>query len=235
MSSVIQVGVENNPFEGRSQAWMLDYPGCFACGKDAAEALLNVPQRLLNYRDWVGRHTSASWMANLGDFDIRLIETWDVYRINEKSQIVEVIVEVESFFQKDRKPLNAFEGQQSADLLQWGREDLLELVKDLNCDLLDRKIVGERWSIRGILSHIADADWYYLRGLDPVGYPPASLPGDTFERLQVTRDCLLRVLPQWIGIEKVVGETGELWSPRKVIRRAVCHEFDHIEHICKLL
>jgi hypothetical protein len=36
-------------------------------------------------------------------------------------------------------------------------------------------------------------------------------------------------------MNKVVGVEGEMWSPRKVLRRAVWHERDHTEHIRKLL
>ena len=50
MVAIIKIGLENNP-RGRSQAWALDYPGCFAYGKDGSEALLNVPAAVLAYRD----------------------------------------------------------------------------------------------------------------------------------------------------------------------------------------
>jgi hypothetical protein len=36
-------------------------------------------------------------------------------------------------------------------------------------------------------------------------------------------------------MDRVVGKEGELWSPRKVVRRMLWHERDHIEHIQKLL
>ena len=36
-------------------------------------------------------------------------------------------------------------------------------------------------------------------------------------------------------VDKVVGLEGELWSPRKMLRRAAWHERDHTEHIRKLL
>ena len=50
----IRVGLENG-FEGRSLAWVLDHPGCFAVGQDAAEALLSVPRAVLAYADWVAK------------------------------------------------------------------------------------------------------------------------------------------------------------------------------------
>ena len=37
------------------------------------------------------------------------------------------------------------------------------------------------------------------------------------------------------GVKQVIGVDGEFWSPRKVLRRALWHERDHMEHIKKLL
>jgi hypothetical protein len=36
-------------------------------------------------------------------------------------------------------------------------------------------------------------------------------------------------------VKQVVGTDGEIWSPRKVLRRALWHERDHVEHIKKLI
>ena len=234
MATLIKVGLENN-LDGRSLAWVLDYPGCFAYGKDGSEALLNVPAALLVYRDWLGRHTSDSWLKDLGDFDVRLVETWTVYWINQEYEVARDGFQVESFFHRDWKPLDVVEVRRAALLLKWEREDLLKLVQDLGDAKLDQAYPGERWSIRGILSHIGVAEWSYLQSLGLEGVPKARLPQDAFERLKVTRARTLEVLPDLAGLEKVCGREGELWSPRKVLRRAIWHELDHIEHIRKLI
>jgi hypothetical protein len=49
------------------------------------------------------------------------------------------------------------------------------------------------------------------------------------------RSNLEYILPGLAGSTLVVGMSGEFWSPRKVLRRAVWHELDHIAHIRKLL
>jgi hypothetical protein len=51
-SMLIRIGIENN-IEGRTLAWALDYPGCFAYGMDEAEALINLPKALLDYEHWI--------------------------------------------------------------------------------------------------------------------------------------------------------------------------------------
>ena len=234
MATIIKIGLENNP-RGRSQAWALDYPGCFAYGKDGSEALLNVPAAVLAYRDWLGRHSPDSWLNDLGDFDVRLVETWQVYSINENYEVVREGAEVESFFHSEWKPLDVVEVRRAALLLQWEREDLLRLVQDLGDAKLDQTYAGERWSIRGILSHVGGAEWWYQQSLGLEGMPEAQLPQDVFEKLKVTRARTQAVLPDLAGLEKVCGREGELWSPRKMLRRAIWHELDHIEHIRKLI
>ena len=71
----------------------------------------------------------------------------------------------------------------------------------------------------------------------PVGGP---VPGKRrqvhpLERLETTRAHFNTLLPKLEGVHKVVGWEGELWSPRKMLRRTLWHERDHTEHIRKLL
>ena len=82
---IIRVGLENG-FEGRSLAWALDFPGCFAYGEDGPVALMNLPRALINHEAWVRKHTPRSWIA-LGDFDIRLIETFQVYTLDNGYEV----------------------------------------------------------------------------------------------------------------------------------------------------
>jgi len=50
--TVFRIGLENGS-EGRSQAWVLEQPGCFAYGPDGDAALQAVPQAIRNYGDWI--------------------------------------------------------------------------------------------------------------------------------------------------------------------------------------
>ncbi len=82
------VGLENGT-EGRSQAWVLGHPGCFAYGMDGSEALAAVPQAIRDYRQWIAAHTSESWLAG-DEMSVRatseyhLEETWECYSINSR-------------------------------------------------------------------------------------------------------------------------------------------------------
>jgi hypothetical protein len=230
---IIRVGVENN-MDGRSLAWALDFPGCFADGPDATTSLVRLPQRLLAYETWVGSHTGQPWFI-LGDFDIRLVEAWDGYFINNDLEVIESGdgIEVNAWFRDDWRPFTAEETSRGAQLLSWTRADLQALVKDLSEDVLDKTYPGERWSINGILRHIANAEWWYLSRIGLT--EGANWPKDTHARLKAARDRLVEALPDLAGSKIVTGIDGELWSPRKLLRRILWHERDHTGHIARLL
>jgi hypothetical protein len=143
---------------------------------------------------------------------------------------------VESFFLHDWKPLAPHEIERALKLLAWSRADLMRVMEGLDLEIRSRDHPNERWSIDGILKHIGGAEWFYQ---ERIGYPypenEGDLPVDPFERLQMVRDHFKSLLPQLDGVTHVVGLEGEIWSPRKALRRALWHERDHTEHIRKLL
>lgn len=230
----IKVGMENG-IEGRSLAWVLDYPGCFVYGSDGSEAIIRVPEALLRYKDWVDSHPPDSWMQDLADFDIHLEETFEVFTINEDFDLVEKGYEVNAWFRHDWRPLTVEDIRRGTYILQWSREDLLELVAGLTPDQMAREFEGERWSIAGVLRHIADAEYWYLDRMGLAGIPRRDLPENVFERLHTVRQRLNTVLPELESMQKVVGVNAEFWSARKVLRRAAWHEIDHIQHIFNLI
>ncbi len=233
----IDVGIENN-VEGRTLAWALDFPGCFTYGTDAKDALMHLPCALLAYHERVRTRAEAPWLAELGDFDIRIVEVFNVYDIDDNYRRVESgSYSVNAWFQNDWLPLTAAETLQAGEMLHWSRADLLQSVEGLSDAQLDEKQPGERWPIRGILKHVATAEWWYLDRLDLAGGAEyRDLPEeDVFERLRVERAWLEESLPQLAGMNRVRGASGEFWSPRKLVRRALWHELDHVEHIYKLL
>jgi hypothetical protein len=67
---LIRVGLENTA-EGKSIAWALDHPGCFADGDTALSAL---PAALRTYSAWLSAHLSPSWLPD-EPADIRLEDT----------------------------------------------------------------------------------------------------------------------------------------------------------------
>jgi predicted RNase H-like HicB family nuclease len=231
-----RVGIENNN-EGRSVAWAVEHPGCYAYGKDADHALANLPEVILTYAEWIGQHETP-WLA-ADEIELMIDDEWDVYYVNNALERVssgEDTTSIEAWFQHDWKPLTATDIERAIKLLAWSRQDLLGTVKGLSPEKIAQTYPGERWSIEGILKHIGGAEWWYL---ERIGFPnPVSekdVPDDPFERLGVVRNNFNYVLPKLEGMHIVAGLDGEFWSPRKSLRRALWHERDHAEHIRKLL
>lgn len=232
---MFKIGLENNT-DGRSQAWVLGHPGCYAYGEDGPQAITAVPHALQDYSGWINSHTSQSWLsaAEIASREVHLEETWECYSINENYELVKDGYEVNAWFRHDWLPLSEVEIQRGLLLLAWGREKLLKTVKDLSEEILERNYPKERWSIAGILKHIGGAEWWYMDRLG-LAFPRTQVPEQPFARLEKIRASMIEVLPSLAGATQVIGIDGEFWSPRKLLRRAVWHEYDHIEHIHKLL
>jgi DinB superfamily len=232
---MFRIGLENGA-EGRSQAWVLGHPGCFAYGKDGSAALEAIPQAIQIYRKWISDRTQESWLAEPDDGQnlFQVEETWECYSIDDDYELVQDGYEVNAWFRHDWLPLSEEDIRHGLLLLGWGRDALLDLVGRINAETLDRTYPDERWSIAGILKHIGGAEWWYLDRLG-LAFPRQAVPEDPFQRLEKVRSALVDVLPGLAGSTQVIGVSGEFWSPRKLLRRAVWHEYDHIAHIRKLL
>lgn len=232
---IFRIGIENNN-DDRTIAWALDHPGCFAYGQDSKEAQKNFLTSAREYREWIAQHEEP-WLDE--EVDVFVEETFDAYFITpyfERGERGRETYMVESFFVHDWKPLVPHEIEHAIKMLAWSRADLMSLVQGLSAEKLAQPYPNERWDISGILKHIAGGEWFYQ---ERIGYPfpenEADLPADPFEQLQAVREHFNALLPKLDGINKVVGVEGEIWSPRKMLRRALWHERDHTEHIRKLL
>jgi hypothetical protein len=226
------IGLETE-FEGRTMAWVLGHPGCFAYGEDEMEALGAMPDAIQAYTRWVGSHTDHNWLPDKQPC-FHVADTWDCYTIGEGYEIQKEGYEVNAWFLDDWKPLAAEEVARGLLVLAWQRVELLETLKDLSDEVLERRYQGERWNISGILRHIAAAEWWYMDRLGLV-FSRHEMPVEPFERLEKVRNHLIQILPGLVGTKQVLGIDGEFWSPRKLLRRAAYHERDHIDHIRKLL
>jgi hypothetical protein len=233
---IFQVGIENNN-EGRSIAWALEHPGCFAYGMKGSAAVANLEGALNKYAGWILRHEPNTWL-NFTERDIEIVVngTWDVYFINdEMDKSTEVDgYSVESFFPYDWKPLTKIEIKRALDILVWSRNDFLKTVHGLSETKLNQTYPSERWSINGVIGHVGGAEWWYMERLG-LAFPQADVPEQPLARLEKVRKHFNTVLFNLDGVNQVVGVDGEFWSPRKLLRRALWHERDHMDHIRKLI
>lgn len=230
---MIPIGLELDN-EERALAWALDFPGCFAYGKDGPEAVIALPRAVIDYAAWVNAHAGEELLP-LGDFDLRVVDTWQVYTVDDGYNISEGGYAVNAWFRSDWKPLSSAEIAHGLRLLAWSRFDLLQVLSVATPEQLDWTAAGERWSIRGILKHVANAEWWYMDRLSLAEGSRTDLPKDALERLARVRHRLAHTLPTLAERDLVIGKEGEFWSPRKLLRRILWHERDHHLHIQKLL
>lgn len=230
---IFRVGIENNN-EGRTIAWALEHPGCFAYGANASAACINLETSIQTYATWILKHEYNTWL-NFDQAEIVPEETWEGYMIDDKMDVVDKEgYGVDAFFRFDWKPLKKEEIDHGIRMLSWSRADLLKTISSLKSEKLDETYTGERWSINGILGHVGGAEWWYLDRLG-LAFPKGDVKKEPIARLEQVRNHLNKALPKLVGSTQVVGREGEFWSPRKLLRRALWHELDHIRHIQRLI
>jgi len=230
----IRIGLENN-VEGRSLAWALDYPGCFAYGADEAEALIRLPRVLLQYEGWIRDHTAQPWL-DFASMDMRVVERFETFRIDEDYRPAHVGEghEINAWFLDDWQPLTGEEIDHALHIFKWQREELLAGLTTLDPETLEKEHPGQRWSILGIARHIANAELWYLSRLNLTPLTYKDLQTKPEARLQQTSEKIMQAFPKFTNEVRVEGIGGEFWSFRKIVRRTLWHQRDHIDHIKEL-
>ena len=133
----INIGLEND-YENKSIAWALDYPGCFSYGEDGAAAIMAFPRAFIGYKERVQSNTGTEWI-DFEDFDINLVETFESYKVDGKIFPAAAGKNVTAFWQVDWKPLTQIEIEHGLQVMQWSREDLLDLAGNFSDEKLDQR------------------------------------------------------------------------------------------------
>jgi predicted RNase H-like HicB family nuclease/uncharacterized damage-inducible protein DinB len=118
-------------------------------------------------------------------------------------------------------------------LFRWmaiSRQELMDLVKSMPEEAFEWETGDETPSIRDILCHVAESDLWYTDRLKQ--WPEAPL-----FRLAATRGVALERLRALSDKERgrVTTHEGQEWTPRKVVRRMLEHEREHIAQLRQLL
>ena len=209
--------------EGRWIAHAPSLPGCFASAGERRAVEVSVPQAIRDYFAWRRAHGDDSAPSEPA-IEIEIEEI-----VREWAHPAEPDYLVNAFFASDAPPLTSEDIAQALRLLEWSRADLWASIDRLSSDVLKQPVEGE-WSIGGILNHMSRAEWWYLDRLE-LAPPSDKEPGEWRGRLEMARARLREVLPRLEGVARIELRIGEVWSPRKMLRRAIWHERDHTQHI----
>ncbi len=208
-------------------AWVFDLPGCYARETSREQAIESAPaaiDELLTRLDRAG-------------FDIKS------YPLPIQAAVVEEFQSfphspdylVNAFFEDDTLPLTGDEVEYGRRVLEINRRELLAIIEGLTEEMLERTIPGEvQGNLRGILNHIGTAEWWYWDRLGLI-FPRDQRPQETKELLTAIRDFTMTHLPDLIGRDLKTVRSGETWSPRKLLRRAIWHERAHTLQIRRYL
>ena len=210
-------------------AWALDLPACFSSATTSADAVAHAPQKIAEYFPWVLSHDSLSLIVNK-PIEVEVIDTFHSFVSSEDPDYI-----VNAFFEDDRRPLGYWDVEIALRLLDWTRQDLLGVIHSTTQHQLTEALKGEvRGSITSILNHVASAENWYFNQLG-CGLEQAHLPSNSMEQLARVRANTREQLVKLIGDERIKENRDELWSARKIVRRALWHERDHTQQIVQLL
>jgi predicted RNase H-like HicB family nuclease/uncharacterized damage-inducible protein DinB len=186
-------------------------PGASARGKTVEEAKENVRQAIYEY---------LRLLRDVGE---------PVPRVREGIELEFEEVDSTTFL-ADYDTLRPNEMETFFRWMAISRQELMDLVRNLPEAVMDWQKDDDAASIRTILCRMAEADLWYTDRLKQ--WPEAPL-----FRLAAARGVALERLRD-LTEEKRAGATtfaGEEWTPRKVIRRMLEHEREHIRQIKEIL
>ena len=228
----IRIGLDKG-YENKVLAYALDYPGAFATGEDDAEALLSILQALLRYEIWIKDHTDDPWV-DFSEIALVVTDVWDTYTIDNTLLPELSGIEVNAFFKDDWRPLTGEEIERAKKVFTWQREELYGGISTLSAEVLSRQYEDQRWNILGVMKHIANAENWLLSRMGNPNIPKDQLPAEPLERLAFLAGKVLAAFTSYEGDQRVIGLDGEIWSCRKIIRRTLWHQRDHLEHVKQL-
>jgi predicted RNase H-like HicB family nuclease/uncharacterized damage-inducible protein DinB len=118
-------------------------------------------------------------------------------------------------------------------ILRWmaiSRQELVDLLHCMPQEMMDWKPPESEWSVAEIVCHMAESDLWYTERLKQ--WPEAPL-----FRLAATRGIALERLRALSEADRgrVTHHQGEEWTPRKVTRRMLEHEREHIGQLRRLI
>jgi len=129
----------------------------------------------------------------------------------------------------DREPLTPQERDSLLEELEaaWSEvKTSLEKISQLPEEIQEWKPQGRTFSLLERVMEVADDEWYFALRL-------TDWPRDPFKRLETIRQMAVERLSSLAPEERerVTIHSGEEWTARKVFRRFLEHEREHISHI----
>ena len=196
--------------DGTFGASLVELPGCFAFGATREEAVTNLGGAFHDY---------LSLLAE------RRVST-DHWRTLDPATFVVRDAQAPGAIPEDFQPLAEHEIRDFLHQLEAARGATLALVRDQAAERLERRPDEETWSLREILEHLATVQVQYLAKLE-------KWPDRDFATLQAVHRMIIQrfavMEPADTALDHEVR--GRRWSVRKVMRRLLEHEYEHLRQM----
>lgn len=219
-------------------AHILSLPGCTAFGRNEKAALKNLKAAVKIHLQWLKNHHQAVTLPR--NFSFKITE-------RKEGTSPWLSGSAAALFLPDLIPPPPSDIREYIKLLRFSRDDLLNLVNRIPQNLLDFRL-KQRRTIRQVLNHIANAEWWYLsriydwKELDRIPWKVAKK--EVLKRMGQVRSLAYRILPrladsryhQIVVPRKYCNmRLNEPWTARKVLRRFIEHEREHFLNIQEIL
>lgn len=199
---------------GSFLANIADLPGCVARGSTRDEAVANVRAAFRDYLTLLNeRGVSTEHWKDLDPDELQVKEP-----------------PADRLLPEDARPLEEHEVRDFLHQMEASRSALLALVRGLSADDLERKPTEEMWSVREALEHVMNTEASLLSRLE-------KWPDRDFATLQAVHRMAFQRFsildPEDTGTQHRIFQFR--WSTRKVMRRILEHEYEHMQHVKEIL
>lgn len=206
--------VQPDPADGTFTAHVLELPGCNARGATRDDAVANAKRSFHDYLALLaGRGMSTEHWAGLD------VETFEIREPAERGT-----------FPEDFRPLNEHELRDVLHQLEASRSALLAQLRGLSAEQLERRATPSTWSVRQALEHLMTSEVLLLARLE-------RWPEREFATLQAVHRLVFQRFaimdPEDTAIDHAID--GRRWSTRKVMRRILEHEQEHLAQIREIV
>jgi predicted RNase H-like HicB family nuclease/uncharacterized damage-inducible protein DinB len=226
--------LESGPRKKKTMAHALDLLGCIARGSTTDEALDRTPEAIRAYLRFLKRHDQA--VDPNGEFATIVAEhvTDGEWLGNGDPALV---------FQPDLEPLSLEDEEKYIQRLQWTRAEVVALVGALTGEQVDAEQHTKDRSIRAMLEHMLDSEYFYvstlgkIHGLPGIGTIVKKQQGDLLDWMSHVRTLEVERIRSLTADERSqpVVHWKRTWTARKVLRRMLEHEWEHLVELSERL
>lgn len=205
-----------------------DLAGCTAAGSNRTAAVAALPAAIRAYLEWCGAHGDP--LPEDGLIQVVVAEVAQGCRPWRRGG-------ANALFSVDRAPLGDAELRTYLRRMSYARADLLEWVRALPAGALAAPAPDAGQTVGEVLTHVCDCEEWYLSRLGQ--RVAAALDGqDILQRLVDGRaravEAILRLAPRqrdlvYIPTDQPSENPEEGWTLRKVLRRFLEHELEHLQ------